>query len=392
MNTPPPVICFPFIGDQIGGSHVSAIKLIQELDPAQYKALVVLHFDNGPVAELLSRNNISFVKAPDAPYFSLTHTKGGIERVSQGLFGYCTKALPILRSFLRSNGVGIVHTNDGTIHTNWGLPARAAGAALLWHHRGDPGAKGVNAIAPLLANHIVTVSNFSRPRRPILPISRRLSVVHSPFDRDVVVPDRAASRAALIREIGCAPETRLLGYFGTLVDRKRPVTFVDAVHAFIQRHPEIPVAGLIFGQPIIDGPRLDETVRARAKELGIADRIHLMGFRQPVEPLMGGVDVLLVPAVREPFGRTLIEAMLLGTPVVATADGGNIEAIEDGVTGFLVRADDPDAFTEPLFRLLTDPDCWQRISEVARLRAKSDYSVETHIAKITAIYRVLLGT
>jgi glycosyltransferase involved in cell wall biosynthesis len=250
----------------------------------------------------------------------------------------------------------------------------------------------VNAIAPLLANHIVTVSNFSRPRRPILPISRRLSVVHSPFDRDVVVPDRAASRAALIREIGCAPETRLLGYFGTLVDRKRPVTFVDAVHAFIQRHPEIPVAGLIFGQPIIDGPRLDETVRARAKELGIADRIHLMGFRQPVEPLMGGVDVLLVPAVREPFGRTLIEAMLLGTPVVATADGGNIEAIEHGVTGFLVKADDPDAFTEPLFRLLTDPESWQRISEVARLRAKSDYSVETHIAKITAIYRVLLGT
>jgi len=107
---------------------------------------------------------------------------------------------------------------------------------------------------------------------------------------------------------------------------------------------------------------------------------------------MGGVDVLLVPAVREPFGRTLIEAMLLGTPVIATADGGNIEAIEDGVTGFLVKPEDPDAFTEPLLRLLTDPDCWQRISEVARLRAKSDYSVETHIAKITAIYRVLLGT
>ena len=49
---------------------------------------------------------------------------------------------------------------------------------------------------------------------------------------------------------------------------------------------------------------------------------------------MSGTEILLVPAVREPFGRTLIEAMLLGTPVVATDSGGNREAIVDEMNGF----------------------------------------------------------
>jgi glycosyltransferase involved in cell wall biosynthesis len=114
-----------------------------------------------------------------------------------------------------------------------------------------------------------------------------------------------------------------------------------------------------------------------------------MGYRQPVEPWMQAIDVLLVPAVREPFGRTLIEAMFLGTPVVATDDGGNPEAIEHGVNGILVPAETPDAFVEPIYRLITDLGYRIRLVEAAHSGAYATYNVETHVARLTAIYQTL---
>ena len=111
-----------------------------------------------------------------------------------------------------------------------------------------------------------------------------------------------------------------------------------------------------------------------------------MGFRRPIEPWMQALDVLLVPAVREPFGRTLIEAMFLGTPVVATDDGGNREAIENDVTGFLVPPDQPESFVEPIHLLLTDLPLRQRIVEAARSEVFASHNVENHVNRLTAIY------
>ena len=116
-----------------------------------------------------------------------------------------------------------------------------------------------------------------------------------------------------------------------------------------------------------------------------------MGFRSPVEPWMSATDILLVPAVREPFGRTLIEAMFLETPVIATDDGGNPEAIEHEVTGMLVAPEQPDAFVMPIHRLLTDPELRTRITANARRRALASYGIEVHVNRITEIYESVLG-
>ncbi len=387
MKRSPTTVCFPFIGDDVGGSHISAIKLIQGLNRQRFNPIIVLHDETAELANLLTRKGLSFIRAPDVQLMQSRRMAGNGQQGSS-IWTYLTNTLPKLRSFLRNHDVDIVHTNDGRIHANWAIAARTAGAKLLWHHRGDPDANGVNILAPLLANHIVTVSNFSRPRRPILPVRHKTTVVHSPFDHPTMT-DRLQAHKAFASELDLPPETRFLGYFGGLIDRKRPVKFVEIVHAFIKRHPEIPVAGLIFGISPPDGPPLEEAVRDRALRLGISGNIHLMGFRQPVEPCMCAVDILLVPAVNEPFGRTLIEAMFLGTPVVATNHGGNPEAIADGENGFLVEPENPETFVAPIHRLLTDRTCWQRTSDTAQRQALSSYSVAKHIDSIAAIYERL---
>jgi len=338
------------------------------------------------MAELLNDEGVDFVLTPEVPLPDAGPQLAWSSVGVPALWHHLSKTVPQLTKFLKAHNVDIVHTNDGRIHAMWAAATRAAGAKQLWHHRADPTAFGVNFLAPLTARHIVTVSRFARPQRPILPIGRKWSVVHSPFEHPKVSPDRTQARAELLQEIGCAEDTRTIGYFGALIDRKRPVAFVDAVHAFIRSHPEIPIAGLIFGREPPGGQPLEDAVRKRALELSIEDRIHLMGFRYPVEPCICGTDILLVPAVNEPFGRTLIEAMMLGTPVVATDHGGNPEAIEPGVNGCLVEPETPAAFVSPMYQLLGDDADWQRMSDTARTQALSSYGLEKHVGQIANIY------
>jgi glycosyltransferase involved in cell wall biosynthesis len=380
----PIVVCFPFVGDELGGSHISAIKLIEALDPASVRFLVVLHVANGPVADYLRQCGIPF-EVVAAGAISGRGDGHGLTKTIMPMVG---AVLPLAR-FLRARDVDILHTNDGRMHALWALPAKLAGVRQVWHHRGDPDARGANWIAPLFASHVVTVSRFSMPRKPVLPVAHKLSVVHSPFEWPGEGLDRADARATLVQALGCAAGTRFLATFGLLIDRKRPLVFVEAVAAFCRRYPDLPVMGLLFGVPGKEEPDLDKAVLQRAEALGIGDRICLMGYRNPVEPWMRAADVMLVPAVREPFGRTLIEAMFLETPVVATDDGGNPEAIEHGINGVLVPPDDPQAFVEPIHRLLTDAGYRRAIVETARARAEADYDVAGHVAGLMAIYEAL---
>src|SRR3546814_3577006 len=87
-----------------------------------------------------------------------------------------------------------------------------------------------------------------------------------------------------------------------------------------------PVMGLMFGEARV--PAMDIALRRRIAEKGVEDRVKPMGYRTPGPFWIAACDRLVVPAVGEPFGRTLVEAMLVGTPIVAARSGGNIEALE----------------------------------------------------------------
>ena len=382
------IIAFPFGGDKLGGSHISAVGLIAGLDREKFEPIVVVHRSGLVLEEYLRKCGLSPILAPDVSL--LPTARGG--GLAAGLAGAraLVRTTALLVRFLRANSIDIVHTNDGQMHATWALATRLSGSKLVWHHRGDPKAQGVRTVAPLLANHIVGVSRFVQPAKPLLPVAHKFTVLHSPFEHPPTLPDREVCRKGFVDELHLAPETRFVGYVGGLVDRKRPVRFVEAVHAFLERHPDFPLAGLLFGGALPEHPDMDERVRQRAHALGISDRIHLMGFRTPVAPCMSALDALLVPAVNEPFGRTLIEAMLLETPVIATDHGGNPEAIEDGFTGYLVEPENPKAFVVPMERLLLDKEHWREISAKARTSSLNKYSKKTHIDGISQLYCTLL--
>lgn len=370
------------MGDLVGGSHLSALGLIRHLDPSRFEALVVLHRTNGRHAELLREEGIAFETAPSAEPLE----RGEAPRTAMAVARFGRSVLLAAR-FLRQRGVAIVHTNDGRMHISWGLAARLAGTKLLWHQRGDPTAFGARRVAPWIAHRMLSVSRFSIPPPGILSVAGRCRVVHSPFDVEGLDLDRSPCRARLVAELGCPAETRLLGCVGALIDRKRPLVFVDTIAAMCRDAPDLPVLGLFFGDAL---DQFDQAVRARAAEHGISDRIHLMGFRYPGAPWLAALDALLVPAVGEPFGRTLIEAMLLGTPVIAANSGGTPEAIRDHETGRLVPPDQPEAMARAALELMHDPDQARALALAARADARARFGIERHASAVMQAYDELL--
>jgi glycosyltransferase involved in cell wall biosynthesis len=92
----------------------------------------------------------------------------------------------------------------------------------------------------------------------------------------------------------------------------------------------------------------------------------------------------------EPFGRVILEGMLLGKPVVATAAGGVPELIQDGDTGFLTAPGDAAQLAERLIPLLRDAELRRQVGHRARAWAQQRFSLPHHVAEMSAIYQQLV--
>lgn len=368
-------LCFPFSGDAIGGSHISTKGLLDHLDTGRFRPIVVPEVADGRIARFFSE----FEQATDPGNRSGGFVPG--EAFTARKFLWTLRNIGPRVRFLRRNRIDIVHVNDGRTSANWALAARLAGARLVWHHRGDPGAMGLRLVAPLLANRVVSVSSFSLPSPGLWSAARKAEVVHSPFDADIRV-DRAAARATLVAELGIDPDTLILGYFGSFVPRKRPLLFVDIL-ARLRQTLDRPCVGLMFGEARL--PAMDEALRAHIIDRDVTGTVKLMGYRSPGSFWIAACDQLLVPAIGEPFGRTLVEAMLVGTPVVAARSGGNVEALQ-GDMGLLVAPDDADAMAEGCIALSRSTDHGAAMAAAAQRDARHRFSEATHCAKISTVY------
>jgi len=185
-----------------------------------------------------------------------------------------------------------------------------------------------------------------------------------------------------------APRTerpRLL-VLGRLVERKGQDDAVRALRA-------VPDAELVVvGGPSREALDADPEVRrlrAIAAEAGVADRLVFAGAvpRSDVPAWVRSADVVLAVPWYEPFGITPLEAMACGRPVVATAVGGLVDTVADGVTGDLVPPRDPERLGEVLAALLADDERRAAYGAAGVKRARARYRWSRVVADTEAVYR-----
>jgi glycosyltransferase involved in cell wall biosynthesis len=139
-----------------------------------------------------------------------------------------------------------------------------------------------------------------------------------------------------------------------------------------------------------DGELRDE-LEAMTAQLGLKNAVSFLGYRSDASYAMAVSDVVVCASSYESFPRTLLEALALERPVVATSVGGIPEIVLDGETGILAPAGDPDALAAAVLRLIKDPELAQRLAVAGRKLVGQRYTLEAHASALAAIYREALA-
>ncbi len=230
-----------------------------------------------------------------------------------------------------------------------------------------------------LAHRIIAISEFTCASLPE-DLKRRATVIENPFD--VADFDKAAGRVAAIAASG--HDGPIVAFVGTLQDQKRPLVFLEAAAAIHRARPD--VAFVMMGRDGDESGRVQEA----CVRLGLGKVVKKLGFRPDAELLLSGCDLLLAPAVNEGHGRALIEAMLAGVPVVASASGGHVEATQNGEKGVLVPPDDSAAMAKAALDLLSSPDAARERTVATERWARERFTPDRHAAAVAGIYDAIL--
>jgi mannosyltransferase len=218
-------------------------------------------------------------------------------------------------------------------------------------------------------------------------LKRSATVVHHGVDTMVYrpPPDRAAAFAST-----GLPGRYAIGCFGRVRPQKGTDLFVEAMCALLPKYPDY--TAVIVGA--IDGRGFADTLEARVRAAGLADRIRILGER-PIAELPHWyqcVSIYAFTSRNEGFGLTLIEAMAAGAALVATRAGAAETVVVDGETGVLVPTGDAAALAAALEPLMRDPERARAMGEKARARVLAEFSIEVEAERIAAVYRNVLGS
>jgi glycosyltransferase involved in cell wall biosynthesis len=121
--------------------------------------------------------------------------------------------------------------------------------------------------------------------------------------------------------------------------------------------------------------------------LDIGSSLTLGGFRRNARRFLPAFDLFILPSTSpEPLGVVILEAMAAAIPVIATAHGGSVEMVVDGVTGMLVPPGDPEALAQAIAFLLNDPERCRAMGLAGRERFYKHFSLDQYLRGVEALY------
>jgi glycosyltransferase involved in cell wall biosynthesis len=219
------------------------------------------------------------------------------------------------------------------------------------------------------SDHVVFVAGHDREiawKYGLLPAAAHSEVVQNGVEV-TIEPEEEANR------------TYDIGFLGRLVPQKNPLLLCDILLAMLPLRPTLQVIG---------GGPLENELRSRAATLGLADQLTMTGELPRDEALraLARCRTFVLPSLNEGQPLAVMEAAHLRIPAVASAVAGTREIISDGVTGYLVAADDVAAYADRLGRLLTDPDLAAGMALAARNRATADFCFQRIVDANLRIY------
>lgn len=372
---------------RMGGGEIALLNLVAALD-GRYRPVVVLASEGPLVAKLRAVGVETHVAPLDDSVLETRKDSlgvGSLLRLRQA--GACARYVVTLARLARRLRADLIHTNSLKADLIGGAAGRLARIPVLWHVRDNidghylpPAVASAFRLLSRAVPQAVAVNSQST-LETLGGAGRRRHVVHDGCDAGSFGGGDGADSAA-------RPQAVVL--VGRIAEWKGQHVFIRAA-AHIQA--DFPQARfLIVGAPLFGEHDYERSLHTLAEELGVADRVEFLGFRDDVPAVLAQADIVVHASILgEPFGQVVIEGMAAGKPVIATEGGALPEIVVPGETGLLVPMGDAAAMARAMAQMLTDPARAAEMGRAGRRRVQARFTIAHTARRMEAVYDVLLA-
>jgi glycosyltransferase involved in cell wall biosynthesis len=379
--------------DEMYGSDVILLHLIEHLDLQHFRPIVVLPTDlpfDGKLSAALRARGVKVIPTNLAvlrrSYFHPFRLPLYLWR-----FFYSLVWLYVL---IHCERVSLVHSNTLTVIPGV-MAALLARKPHVWHvHEIITRPRFLWRLTAWLAGHLSTVNvAVSSPTRSHLIAGDvtnepKTIVIHNGLDTQRFDANRG-SGAQLRREWNIQTGEILVGMIGRFSHWKGQDYLLRIAAQVLEHRHAVRfafVGGTVSGQTAVFDSFVQTVVG-----LGIQDRIIISGYRSDVPTVLEAYDIFVLPSILpDPLPTVVLEAMAMGKAVVANAHGGSIEMVAHGVTGFLVGPGNEEEMIAALLLLIDHPEVRQAMGNRGRLRMECNFSLDLFVEQWTMLYQGLL--
>lgn len=352
-----------------GGMENGMVNLFNTLSPQRYRHTVVALTDYSGFRHRITAQRVDF---------------HALQRPPGNGLGWMVRLWRLLRQLQPD----LVHTrNLAALEAQFVAAAAGIRATVHGEHGRDVfDLHGRNwkynllrrAARPLVSNYIAVSRDLEHWLRETIGVPpRKIHQIYNGVD-SVKFHPRVGPRPGFAH-----PDSIVFGSVGRMVEVK---DYPFLVRAFIQLMRQQPERSERARLVIVGEGPARQTCLDMLQGAGLAHLAWLPGARDDIPDIMQAIDVFVLPSRNEGISNTILEAFASGLPVIATAVGGNVELVEDGVTGRLVPSGDMAALVQALLFYLDAPARIAGHGASARRQAEQRYSIPAMADAYAAVY------
>lgn len=373
----------------VGGGEMALMDHIRVM-PTEVRTAAVM-CPSGELADVLRARGVTVIPFRG----TVASFRVQVREVARAMVDTASSVRTIRRT-ARSTDVTVIHANSIRAGLLALLAGMAGGPPVVVHvHDVLPDgvlARLVRGVVLRRASALIAVSQFARSAflegfpHTHLPFE----VMLNPIDAQRVLSG-APTRSDARRKLGFTANALLLGVVGQITPWKGQHTAIRAVARALPTYPQLRL--LLVGEPrfVAHSTRYaNQAYLANLHELvdslGVAHAVEFLGHRRDVPTIMRALDLLLLPSWTEPLSRAMLEAMILGTPVLATNRGGPADIINDGETGYLATPRDDELWARRIAAILADADGRASVARRASHDIQQLLDLERYVTQAMAVY------
>ena len=366
-NAEPIRILFVFAWLVVGGEETEVRLLAEALDPARYSLEVVACFRKEGMPEQTHEQLEALGVAVDRTPYHL----GFDETVA-----YLKGKLPAYHLVVSCQNVADLYPALEGLHLR---PPLIEHGGLVSEALGGP---------KHLTHRYVGVCRSIRDAAVSRMPGREAHAVEIPSMVDLRAFD-PGDRPLLRRELGIGADVPLIGWVGRLDAKKRVEDFIAAAALVHARRPRARFA--VIGGPDAFMPAYADRLRDQARAAGLDGVLHFLGDRADVPALLAGLDVFCWLSRGEGMPHVIAEAGAARLSVIATADNGALQQIEDGVSGVFVPHEAPHAVADAIVALIDDPARRRALGEALRAHVEASYATAAVVPRWERLFADVLA-